>query len=261
MIKRYFRVIKAEVIMNLKDTFSYRVGIVSDIIVMIILYFACLFMNGYQSIGEYYSVGESASKSMVLQGYIYWSFSVLILGSMSNTIRMDAIKGTLEQKAMSVVPLQFLLLGDFLSSLLVNVIIVISVCIISNLFLGTTIFMNLMTIVTLVLTLVGMYGMSLIFGGIALVSKRINNLVYIIQLILLIASNAVYQVDGINLARQVLPISLGIDIGRKYVVGQSVSVMQILLFVIINLIWLVVGSAIFEFFLKKSKKRGILSQY
>ena len=86
MIKRYLRILNAEIKLNLKDTFSY------NIIVMAILYFSCLFMNGYSSIGSYYSVQEDVSKSLVLQGYVFWSLAVLVLGSMSNSIRIDAIK-------------------------------------------------------------------------------------------------------------------------------------------------------------------------
>ena len=84
MIKRYLRILNAEIKLNLKDTFSYKVGVLSDIIVMAILYFSCLFMNGYSSIGSYYSVQEDVSKSLVLQGYVFWSLAVLVLGSMSN---------------------------------------------------------------------------------------------------------------------------------------------------------------------------------
>ena len=43
MIKRYLRILNAEIKLNLKDTFSYKVGVLSDIIVMAILYFSCLF--------------------------------------------------------------------------------------------------------------------------------------------------------------------------------------------------------------------------
>lgn len=128
MIKRYLRILNAEIKLNLKDTFSYKVGVLSDIIVMAILYFSCLFMNGYSSIGSYYSVQEDVSKSLVLQGYVFWSLAVLVLGSMSNSIRIDAIKGTLEQKAMSVVPLQYLFLGDFIANLLINIIVVAIIC-------------------------------------------------------------------------------------------------------------------------------------
>lgn len=140
MIKRYLRILNAEIKLNLKDTFSYKVGVLSDIIVMAILYFSCLFMNGYSSIGSYYSVQEDVSKSLVLQGYVFWSLAVLVLGSMSNSIRIDAIKGTLEQKAMSVVPLQYLFLGDFIANLLINIIVVAIICTISFFALNTSLF-------------------------------------------------------------------------------------------------------------------------
>ena len=145
MIKRYLRILNAEIKLNLKDTFSYKVGVLSDIIVMAILYFSCLFMNGYSSIGSYYSVQEDVSKSLVLQGYVFWSLAVLVLGSMSNSIRIDAIKGTLEQKAMSVVPLQYLFLGDFIANLLINIIVVAIICTISFfVFITTLLFSDLM---------------------------------------------------------------------------------------------------------------------
>jgi ABC-2 type transport system permease protein len=218
-------------------------------------------MKGYSSIGSYYNVAENMSKSLVLQGYVFWSFAVLILGSMSNTIRTDATKGTLEQKAMAVVPLQFLLLGDFISNLLVNIIVVCTICVISILFLGTTIYFNILTIGALIITLLGMYGISLIFGGIALISKRINNLVYIFQLILLIVSNAVFQIEGTAEIGKIFPITTGIEIGRKYMIGAPVGIGENIFFIFSSLIWLIAGIFTFEFFMRKSKYKGILAQY
>ena len=261
MIKRYLRILNAEIKLNLKDTFSYKVGVLSDIIVMAILYFSCLFMNGYSSIGSYYSVQEDVSKSLVLQGYVFRSLAVLVLGSMSNSIRIDAIKGTLEQKAMSVVPLQYLFLGVFIANLLINIIVVAIICTISFFALNTSLFFDLRTILTLAIMLIGMYGVSLIFGGISLFSKRINNLVYIFQLILLIISNAVFQIDNVSNIAKIFPVTTGISIGRKYILGFSVPASEFAFFVFSSIFWLILGAFIFQILLHKTKYKGILSQY
>lgn len=258
---KYFRIIKAEIVMNLKDTFSYKVGFISDSIVMIILYLSCLLVGDKSSLGNLYNVNTETSKALMLQGYVFWSFTVMILGSMCSNISNDVTKGTLEQKAMSVIPLQIVLLGDFIASFLVNIMIVAIVCLVSIVFLGIPLYCNLMTIVTLIVTLIGMYGFSLIFGGIALISKRINNLVYIFQLILLLVSNSVIQInEGMNIGK-IFPLTIGVELGRKYMLGINVKFSENLTLILMSLLWLIIGLFLFRYFLSKTKYKGVLSQY
>lgn len=260
-LKVYAKVMLAEIKMNLIEAYSYKIGIITDVVAMIIIYLSCLFFDGYSSIGSYYNVGSDVSKNFVLQGYIFWSLAVLILGTLSNSIRRDAEKGTLEQKVMSVIPIQILLLGDFFASLIVNIIVIAIVCVFSMLFLGVTISFNFMTIIILGAMLVGMYGLSLILGGIALISKRIGNLVYMVQTLLLIISNAVVQVDSVNAIGSIFPLTLAIKIGRKFTAGMEIEISEIIFFAANCTLWLIFGMFIFELFLKKSKQMGVLSDY
>ncbi len=261
MFKSYMRVIKAEIIMNFKDTIAYRVGLISDIIVMAVLYLCCIYIGGANSIGQYYGAEPGDSKSLVLLGYMFWSFSVLIIGSTSNSIRQDTMKGTLEQKVMSVAPLQIIFIGDLITELVINIAVVGSVCIISAIFLKISISLNLASILTLMITIAGMYGIALIFGGVALVSKRISNLVYIFQLILLIVSNAVIQVPLSHKFGNVFPLTMGIHIARSYMLNREVYMNDMVKFFVICTLWLVAGIIIFQKFLYKTKRTGGLSQY
>lgn len=261
MFRSYLRVINAEIVMNFKDTISYRVGLISDIIVMAVLYLCCIYIGGANSIGQYYGTEPGDSKSLVLLGYLFWSFSVLIIGSTSNSIRQDTMRGTLEQKVMSVAPLQIIFVGDLITELLINVIVVGAVCIISTLFLKISIVFNLGAIITLIITIVGMYGIALVFGGIALVSKRISNLVYIFQLILLIVSNAVIQVPISHKFGDIFPLTMGIHIARNFMLNRQVYMTEMLIFCSLCILWLVAGIIIFQRLLHKTKTTGGLSQY
>jgi len=261
MFKSYLRVINAEIVMNFKDTISYRVGLISDIIVMAVLYLCCIYIGGANSIGQYYGTELGDSKSLVLLGYLFWSFSVLIIGSTSNSIRQDTMKGTLEQKVMSVVPLQIIFMGDLITELVINVIVVGAVCLISMLFIKVSIVFNLGAIITLIITIVGMYGIALVFGGIALVSKRISNLVYIFQLILLIVSNAVIQVPISHIFGNIFPLTVGIHLARNFMLNRDVYITDILEFCILCVLWLIIGIIIFQRLLHRTRAMGGLSQY
>ena len=80
-------------------------------------------------------------------------------------------------------------------------------------------------------------------------------------LILLIISNAVFQIDNVSNIAKIFPVTTGISIGRKYILGFSVPASEFAFFVFSSIFWLILGAFIFQILLHKTKYKGILSQY
>lgn len=260
----YFNALKAEVILNIKEAFSYKIGIVSDILVLSILYFSLLFLGTGSSLVNTYGGKIEDSKTLLLIGYIFWNFSICAISSVSSEINSEATKGTLEQKFMSVVPIQFLLIGKFLSSILIELIVVMVIILLSFIFAGTKILINLNIIFSITLVLIGMLGLGLILGGVALREKRINNLVFIIQILLLFISDTMtksstsLQLYEIN---KLIPLTNGIDIARKSVTMINIKPSEWTMLIVSSVLWLFIGNIIFNKCINVTKHRGVLGDY
>ena len=85
------------------------------------LYIVLLYMNTGTSLGNYYASPKN-SKSLLLIGYILWSFSILAINLVSSNIDAEATRGTLEQKLTSIIPLYVLMIGKLIFCMLMELI-------------------------------------------------------------------------------------------------------------------------------------------
>lgn len=242
---KYFNALKSEIVLNLKDSFSYKIGIFNDILVLGILYFSLVFMGTGSSLSSSYGSKIGDSNTLLLIGYVFWSLSIGAIGSVSSEISSEATKGTLEQKFMAVVPIQWLLLGKFISSILVELLVSIIIAIAASVFVGTKIIVNGTIIISLVLTVIGMFGMGLILGAIALNEKKIGNILFLIQICLLFVSNTLTKNNFLSHFNKVIPLTNGINIARKSAAINSITSHEWLLLIISSLLWMVIGYIVF----------------
>ncbi|WP_041605685.1 ABC transporter permease [Halothermothrix orenii] len=258
-IKNTLFIIKAEIIRYLQETFSYRVGIISDIIVLSILYLSLIFLNTGTKLGLYYQTGDSPS--LLLLGYIFWSYSISAISRISSEIRTEQVKGTLQQKFMAIIPFNFILIGTILSNLMINSIVAIAIIIISKIIAGVNIIFTWPSFIALLITLAGMYGIALIFGAITLRVKKIGQLVFITQVILLFISDTMTKTYISESLGKIIPLSAGIDLARKAVGGLNVNIIDWSILITVSTLWLVVGIYAFKKSQKYVKKHGLLNTY
>lgn len=105
----------------------------------------------------------------------------------------------------------------------------------------------------------GMFGMGLFLGGITFIEKRIGQFVFIIQMIILFASNVLYPTN--SFISKILPFSLGIDIMRAIYLNRSITIWEVAVYLAVNAIWFIVGAVFMTELLKKQKKRGVMDNY
>lgn len=252
-------IIKAEIVRDLQETFSYKVGILSDIIVLSILYLSLIFLNTGTKLGLYYQNGDSPS--LLLLGYIFWSYSISAISRLSSEIRAEQVKGTLQQKFMAVIPFNLILIGSILSNLLINSIVAITIIIISKVIAGVNIIFNWQALIALLITLTGMYGVALIFGAITLRVKKIGQLVFITQIIFLFISDTMTKTSISEGIGKILPLTAGIDLARRAVGGLNIGAIDWSVLIAVSIFWLIIGVYVFNNSQRYVKKHGLLNTY
>ncbi len=256
----YLRVIFAEIKREIKEALTYRVGILSDIAVFSVLILSLLFFRTGSSLEDYYG-GAADAKSLLLVGYLFWVFSIYAINSTSSEIHHEALRGTLEQKFMAVVPIGLLFLGKMLSGLLISTVIIASVTVLVLLLTDITLKITGLSLVLLGINLVGMYGLGLIFGSIALKVKKIGRLTFILQILLMFLTDTLTKTSFSDGLGKVIPLTNGINLARQSVSGLLVAKTDLIFFIVDSLIWLLLGVFIFSYAEKKVRREGALNFY
>lgn len=248
-----------EIRMNISELKAYKFSFFIDILIFFAIYsFVILSESGYK-LSVYYS-NDVTSKELILLGYAMWILSISAINTICSEIRQENIKGTLEQKFMAVVPFQWLLMGKILSSSIIQIAEVSIILILSRIFFNFDLKINIAIILFIFISLVGMYGLSLVIGSIVINKKRIGQLNLIIQIALLFLSN-VFTVSEISLISKLLPLSLGNHLIRMSYSGSPINFKDILLLISVCIIWVLVGSMLFDRAINKVKMSGSLNLY
>ena len=257
----YLRGFIEELRIGLEETWNYRMNFISEIITMVVLYISLIFMNSGNSLTKLYSTSDISNRELILIGYMLWSFSIMAINTISDTIACESTAGTLEHKYMSIIPIEILNIAIFIQSFIIEALIVGVILIISKVFLGISISFNLISIGVILITLIGMYGMGMILGGVALKEKKIGKIVFIIQVIFLFVSDTITDISSNILISKIIPLTLGNDLLREAIIYGNVSLNKLLFLILISILWVSVGIIIFKIFEKKAKKDGILGYY
>lgn len=233
-------------------------------LVSMYMLFAVMFFGGRQLAGA----AITNSIEGIIVGYFLWMLIMSAYSSIAGNINNEAQWGTLEQLYMS--PLGF--------DRIVGVKTIVNVCV--SLLLATTLLAMMMVTMTLVsagvslsfdaltiapilvLTLAPAVGLGYVFGGLALLYKRVESAFQLMQFVFIgLIAAPVEQFAAFKFA----PFSLG-----SYLLRQAMSEQQSLLelpaadlglLVAVGVGYLSVGYAVFRFIQTKARKRGVLGEY
>ncbi|MCR1898894.1 ABC transporter permease [Irregularibacter muris] len=257
---KYLNGLFAEIKLDLELSWSYKTSFISEIITIAILYISLLFMDAGESLGIYYGL-EAQSKELLLVGYILWTFSIMAINTISSNIQTEASTGTLEQKFTSIIPMYTLILGQLISSLLVQFLEIAIILAISIFIFDVPLIINLQSIIIFFITVMGMYGIGLIFGGITLKVKKLGQIIFILQIILLFISNTISMASNSISVTKLIPLTIGNDLIRKAISNQAIPTLEYVQLFSTSLAWVIIGIITFNYFEKLSKKEGLISAY
>lgn len=262
---KWFRAFRAEIFRELQETYYYRTNLIGDLVVQIFLFGALILLGGYSSVGAKYGVDRSDTRSLVLLGYLFWSYSAWAISQMGSDVAAEALKGTLEYKFTSVAPPALLLGGKALGSMITSTGFVLLVVTIIVLFFRVPITVTPGAVLALVTTLIGMYGIGFIFAGLALVAKRVSQVVTAFQVILLFITGTLAPPEAmptpVKWLAESLPLTQGIHLARLSIVHAVSSPSAWVPLVVTSAIYVLVGIAIFHVFAHKARAEGLLGRH
>ncbi|MBC2460451.1 ABC transporter permease [Clostridium beijerinckii] len=265
MIKIYY-LFKVSMEKAIKELSRYKFNTLSDILSFYVLFIAMF--TGIKVFGESMKVSSVSFGNTIegfIAGYFMWNIMVLAYSDTANNIVSDANRGTLEQLNMSDLGLSSILVVRSLCNILISVLI--SFILLFLIMITTQRWLNINFVSMLIPIFIGIFsilGISLIFGGLALIFKSIKSLLNIIQYFLI--GLVLPAPENLNhLISIIVPFRPSIDAVYKIMInGDSVADFSIIDFGIMitnSIIYFTIGLFIFNQCSKVAKKRALLGQY
>jgi ABC-2 type transport system permease protein len=230
-------------------------------IVSIYIIFLIIFL-GYRSVGSGQpSFGQNIEGLIV--GFSLWIFSLSAFSGLSWELMQEARAGTLEQ--LYLCPYGFKLFsifwaaGGFILNLLFQVPILLSLMITT----GRWLHIDLLSILPLLLvSILSVYGIGYMTGGLALVYKRIQAFFQILQFVFIAFIAA--PVSKVPLLK-LLPLSLGTHLIRKVMVNRipiwKLPAQDLLILVLVSFFYYLLGLGLYSYFERIARERGLLGQF
>ncbi len=242
---------------------DYKFNIFMQFFMMILIFVGASFILGGGSF-------RPALVTPMLLGYVVWFYARIVITTTSSDILSEAQIGTLEQMYMSPTSPTILLFDRMIATLLTSTVIVVLPATLLIAILGIHFPFRWEGLVIFALTLVGLFGFSLMLCGTALVFKQIDSLADLFQNVLLFLTGSLLPITSfpswLAIIAQTLPTTQGILVLRAVVLqGQSLPAAWnngSLVWLIINsCLYLCVGIVVFRVCERYAKQKGSLGQY
>lgn len=265
-MKKVFYLFKVSIEKSVKDLIRYKFNTISDILSFYFLFIAMFF--GMKLFGTRMNVspvklGETLEGFVA--GYFLWTIMVMAYSDTATSIISDATRGTLEQISMSNLGLHNILIVRSITNLIVNLlicfIVLFSIMVTTNYWLKIKVFQLLIVILIGIFSILGI---ALIFGGLALIFKKIQSLLNIIQYFLIglvIPGPKAFSslISAVLPFRPTIESVYNITLGGESIMNFSLGDIGIIIGN--SIAYFLIGLLIFNCCSKIARKRGLLGQY
>ena len=263
MIKYYY-LFKVSIERTLKELIRYKFNSISNITIFYVLFMA-MFL-GVKSFGINFGVspidmGDTLEAFVV--GYFLWTIMMMAYSNVAYGIMDDANRGTLEQLNMSGIKLSTIVTARSISTLLVNLIVSTSLLFIIILKTGYKFEIRIFTVLlSIFIGIFSILGIGLIFGGLALIFKKISSLLNIIQYFLI----GFVMVNPENpIIYYLLPFRPAADkVFLSMMKGYTLTDFGLYDYGIMignSILYFAIGLLVFNKCVEIAKKKGLLGQY
>ncbi|MFH5802173.1 ABC transporter permease [Haladaptatus sp. CMAA 1911] len=250
--------IKAIAVKDLTLLVRYPVNSLSQVLT-IYVYFIAIFFGGQLLVGP----AITRSFDGVIVGFFLWTIASLAFGSLAWTVTLEAQWGTLEQLYMSPFGLRVVMAVKAIVSMLFNFTWGVIMLLLMLLTTGKSLHLNSGSILILgMVTLCSAVGVGFVFAGLALVYKRIESFIQLMNIgfIGLIAA-PVGDFPWLKL----LPLAQG-----SYLLRQSMEQnrtlwelpsAELLILLLTAVVYLGLGYVVFRWSQHRARRDGLLGQY
>lgn len=263
-MKKYYYLFKVSIEKTFKEILRYKFNTISNILLLYVVFMA-MFL-GVKSFGLDMGVspiemGDTLEGFVI--GYFLWSIMMMSYEGVAYGIIDDASRGTLEQLNMSGIKLSTIVTIRSISGLLTDLIISYVLLFIIMITTKHRLQINLVSIVLpIFLGIFSILGIGLICGGLALIFKKVQSLLSIIQYFLI----AFIMISPNNIIiYNLIPFRPAVDfVFRAMREGFSLTEFSYLNYGVLignSLLYFVIGLIVFDKCVNIAKLKGVLGQY
>lgn len=199
-------------------------------------------------------------KSEASVAYGIWFYSILLIGDISGKVSIEMRSGTFEQLYLSSIPIPILFMSKAATSIFRAFIIMSSLLILFFMFgFFDLSFLNIKIFFVLMMITPGLFGISLIVGGLTILLKDAGWLVNVINNVILFLSGIFLPLD--SLPHNLQKISLMIPTTQAINSLNNFAVNNFVASTFVNFTYLGLGIIFFILCERNAKKRGVMGYY
>lgn len=239
----------------------YPIEAISIVIVITSLFYG-LFLSARYIAGPTLQFGDRLDGIIV--GYVLWTLVIFIVNSVAISLQVEAQTGTLELLFLSPFGASRVLLVRAIASLILNLVLMLSILLLIIVLTKRHLNFPPSLLLPFITIILGAYGLAFMIGSLALLFKRIGQLLGIFQfmLLFLLMTPAESWTGSLWILRLLLPMTLGAGELRNLMVhNQSLDLSVFALALLNGLVYLVCGLVVFRSCERKAKLQGILGGY
>ncbi len=239
----------------------YPVDAVAGVFIITSVFYG-LFLSARYIAGPNLQFGDRLDAIVV--GYVLWTLVIFVVTSIVSILQIEAQTGTLEQVMLTPYGVPRVFLARAIASLTINIVIISGILILILLLTGRQLYFPPTLILPLLTVLFGAYGLAFLMASLALLFKRIQQLLGLTQfaLLFLLAVPSETWSGTLWIARLLLPMTMGAGILRDLMARNlSLNFVEISLAFFNGLAYLVLGLIVFRRAEIEAKRRGILGGY
>ena len=255
--------VRAVAVRQVKERLRYRFDLVALIgityVVFLLILLGARTVAGGSEDGGF--GGDDAAGLAV--GFVVVTLATLTYGFVSQGLREESDRGTLEQVAMSPYGLASVLIASTAVAAFFQVVEAGLLLVLASLTAGVALDLDLTGVLAglpaLLALLLGVQGLGLGVGGVALVAKRVQALAGLLPLgfVVLVAA----PVDDVPVLR-LLPVAAPAQVLQDVLVaGEALPVGDVLFALAVGAAWFALGLLVFGFCERVARDRALLGQY
>jgi len=228
------------------------------------------FVGGLESASFGLVAGTEEFIPFIVIGAILNSYVNTLLYGMGESIRREAIQGTLDYVFAAPTNKVFVLIGKALSESVSSTMFAASQLTISVFLFGMNLTLGVMLPVFLIviLLILGLYGLSLVLAAVSLLYKQSHDVSETIGYIFYVFSPVRYPIESLpgwaQVIGKIIPLTYALIIVRSLLlIGTPLSSMyfEMLMLLIIDTVLILAGFYMFNWMENKTKRSGTISHF
>lgn len=239
----------------------YSTEAIGGIIITTTVFYG-LFLSAQYIAGPGLQFGDRLDSIIV--GYVLWTLVLFILGDIAGGLQSEAQTGTLEQLFLSPFGAPRVFLTRAIAGLTIQITLNLTILVMILLLTGRQLFFPPSLVLPFTTVLLSAYGLAFAMGSLALLLKRVQQLLGIFQFVLLFLLTMPIEtwVGTPRILGFLLPLAPGAGLLRDVMArGEGINWLHLAIAFLNGIIYLTLGLFLFRQAEQITKRRGRLSGY